>query len=124
MSCSQKIKRLQTVELLARIVGWANTPIVPGDVTDISWSAFILEEATGDENATASVDEPLSPVSDYIFSSLQLDTKWEEDTLGYNFAFVVPGDVFEERGETYLIRATFNLTSGEPLTAVFLLEVE
>ena len=94
------------------------------DVLALSWSAYILEEATGVENATDYTDEVLTPVTDYVFDSLQLGTEWTEDAIGYNFALTIPGDVFEERGETYLIRVTFDMAVGESFQGIFLLEVE
>lgn len=125
MSCGHtQIPRLQPATLLARITGWSNTPIMSSDVNSVSWSAFRLEEATGEENATDYADEPMTPVTDYVFDSLQLGTEWEEDEIGYNFKLLVPGGVFEERGEIYLIRVTFVMAVGETFSSPFLLEVE
>lgn len=104
--CIKKINRLQAVEILGRIIGYAGTPLVPDDISSISWSAYTLEPATGEETVVLE-DVGLTPTSDYLETTLLLNAKWKEDNVGYNFHLNLDGSVFEERGKHYLIRVSF-----------------
>lgn len=123
MGCTTKVPRLQTVELLARIVGWDDVPVITSDILSLSYTAFILEEATGEENIVDGFSNvALTPVSDYVEASLLKNSKWVEDAVGYNFHFIPSADIFSERRQTYGIRVTFE-TADEPLVSVFWIEV-
>lgn len=124
--CPVKIKKGEYFELLGRIVGWEGTPILQSDVSTITYSAFILEQATGDEDEVDSFQDLPLVVADVLSDSLIINPdKWKEDSEGYNFHFVAPGDIFTQRGELYGIRITFELTDPDldPLIAVYLFEV-
>lgn len=125
--CKNKTNRLSPIEVLARINGWQNTPIMVANVASMKWSAYILEQATGEENEVSGyLDVAMTPISSYVYDVLQTDSKWEEDATGYNFHLEIPGAVFQERGQVYLIRVTFTMvTVGEDsFTGVFLINVE
>jgi hypothetical protein len=123
MACTTKLPRLQTAELLARIIGWNDIPVITSDILSVSYTAFILEEATGEENVVDGYEDvALTPVADYVEPSLLKNTKWTEDAVGYNFHFIPAADIFAERGQLYGIRVTFE-TTEEPLVSVFLIEV-
>jgi hypothetical protein len=128
MSCNiPTTLRLQTLEILARIVNWAGLPIQISDVNAITYSAFILHQATGEETDVAGFQNvSLFPVSAYISNSLIDDVKWDEDDIGYNFHFIPSAGIFTERGQLYGIRVTIDPTnSADPnLLAVFFIEVE
>jgi hypothetical protein len=127
MSCRiPQIKRLQSAEVLARIVGWENTPIVPTDISTITYSAFYFREATGVEVAiTAYQDVAITPAATYLEETPILDSKWDEDEIGYNFHYILPAALFAER-DMYLIRVTFTPVdvSLQPLSAIYYIEVE
>lgn len=128
MSCKNvSTYRLQTLELLARIVGWNNVPIVSTDIVTMTYSAFILRQATGEEIPVSSHQNiALTPILDYISDPVVNDDKWNEDEIGYNFHFVPPSAIFTESGELYLIRVTMDPVDvdQENLYAVFFIEVE
>lgn len=128
MSCKNvSTYRLQTLELLARIVGWNNVPIVSTDIVTMTYSAFILRQATGEEIPVSSHQNiALTPILDYISDPVVNDDKWNEDEIGYNFHFVPPSAIFTEAGELYLIRVTMDPVDvdQENLYAVFFIEVE
>lgn len=107
MGCVKKINRHQSAEVLGRIVGYNGTPIVPTDISSVSWSAYILEPATGEETVVTE-DVGLTPITDYLEATLLLNSeKWKEDNVGYNFHLAIPGSIFEERGRQHLIRVLF-----------------
>lgn len=130
MSCgNNKVVKGQTVEVLGRIIGWNGQPIVPSDIASISYSAYILEQATGDENAVDTFqDVELDPVEDFLEETLLLnDVKWHEDSIGYNFHFMPDPGIFTQRGEIYLLRVTLvSIDPGEipDLVGVWLFEVD
>lgn len=127
MSCcsTHRIKRLQAVELLARIVGWNAAALISTDISEITYSAYIFHEATGEEVETTYLNEPLDPVGDFLEDTLLTGEKWTEDSTGYNFHFTPPGAIFDER-QVYLIRVTFTPTDVdlEPIQTIFYLEVD
>lgn len=127
MSCSvRQITVGQPFEILSRIIGWNGNPIVPDDFDLISYSAFILRTATGEEVPVDGYqDIPLTPIEDHVNATLVDDVKWEKDDIGYNFHFMVPGAIFTEPNQTYGIRVTFELVETSPdLVALFLVEVD
>jgi hypothetical protein len=124
--CPIYIKKGEFFELLARIVGWTGSPIIQSDVTSISYDAFILREATGEETPVDSFQDVSLTVADCLENALIINpTKWDEDTIGYNFHFVPDASIFSQRGDLYGIRVTFVLADVDldPLMAVYLLEV-
>lgn len=124
--CTKKINRLQSMELLARIVGWDGSPIVALDIDTIFYDVVQFHEATGEEVAVDSGTlVALTPVADYIHDTLQLNDKWTEDNEGYNFHFIPSSSLFAVSGQVYLVRVTFTPADDDlpPLTAVFYLEV-
>lgn len=107
MGCVNTINVGQTAELLGRIVGIDGAPIVQADIASISYSAYILQIATGEEEELILFSDVAIPVIGHLEDTLQLNSKWDTDSQGYNFHFVPSPLIFEERGERYLIRVTF-----------------
>lgn len=125
MCCSVSLNVGQTAELLGRIVGSNGNPLVQADITSIAYSAYILEIATGEENEVEDFQAIDLPVVDHLEDSLQLNVKWDTDAEGYNFHFIPSPEIFAERGETYLIRATFEPVDTDlpSLVGVWLIDV-
>jgi hypothetical protein len=107
--------------ILARIyklvAGTGKTPITQSDLTSISRKIMRMNLNSG---AFGNVSEPDTgtsiTVATAVYNSLQTDTAWWKDTIGYNFADVVPAAKFPGLG-AYSIVYTF--TPSSPTVAVF-----
>lgn len=71
---------------LARVLGEDAAPLVPADISEARYTVFELDPA--DPNAAQPVaghdDVSLAPAS-VLFDALQLDARWDVDSVGYNF---------------------------------------
>ena len=87
------------VTLTARLLGNAGEPIVQADVSSI---AYTVRDLTAGSTTTAST--ALTPVSAYVYNSLQLDNpRWDVDSIhvpgpdrryGYNFLATLGASLF------------------------------
>lgn len=72
------------------------------------------------EGMEATVEEDEVDISACVFDTLQTgDPRWDQnDTLGFNFAHLVEGTAFDERGQ-YRVEYTFTETGGNKWKLVF-----
>ncbi len=81
-------------------------PLVQADLSAIVWSLFDLDA----DPRTAIVDGATLTISNVIFDTLQTDSRWTADDVGYNFAHQVPSANLATGGHTF--RAEYKFTSG------------
>lgn len=94
----------------ARVVGEDNVPLVQADVTSYSLSVFDLNSDTSE---TAVYTFTATSASSVVFNSLQLDTSWRKDTVGYNFKHEVAYDAFTQQGgHVYLFEYELDTDDG------------
>lgn len=87
------------IVLLTRVYTTAGVVAVPGNFSTLTMNLYDTEDMV---NAIAA-NISLSPVSSYIYGSLQTDRDWtiNYDALGYNFAYVVPAAYLPHGGKLY-----------------------
>lgn len=92
--------------LLARIVGYAATPITQASLTSIDYAVYDL---TGAE----SIGTGTLTISATVYDTLQTDAVWDKDKDGYNFRWIVPAILLQNGDHRYRIDVRFTPTSGE-----------
>lgn len=99
--------------LMARVKGSDGSVITQSDV-----AAVVCHVHDRDAGAAVGDPEPLD-VSSVVFNAPQLDSRWTEDDVGYNFLHTVSGARFPE-GKTYRVEVVATPVSGSSyLMAVF-----
>ncbi len=113
--------------LLARIVGADGANIVRADIDSIAYSIHLLDDQDADSRTavTGHTDVSLT-VANVVFDSLQTDSLWTADSLGYNFLHVLDvsaNDAFAIAGRRYLVEYRFTPTVGQVILARFRINV-
>jgi hypothetical protein len=113
------------VVLLARVrLPATGAPIVQSDlssivyqVTEVSRTPFrVTRVATG------------LVIANVVFNTLQIDSRWDVDSVGFNFVHIVPAADFpsafveENRPQKFLVDYKFTPTSGEAFRIGYELE--
>jgi hypothetical protein len=114
--------------LMARVQGAAATNITQATVTALSYTVDQYDsedDALADENATSvATSTALTPVSSYVYDTLQTDNDWQADSSGYNFKFTAPAASFPAGSKWVRVEVWVDPTSGEDFPGgVFVLEV-
>jgi hypothetical protein len=96
------------VMCLARVVGWNGAPLLPADVSAIRYTVYELDEADPDSETPipGHIARNVN-VADVLLPALQLDGRWDVDTVGYNFRHlidVIDDEAFPVAGPYYRIR--------------------
>lgn len=108
---------IETKELLegkniwtkARVLGEDNIPLLQADVTGYSLQVFDTDVSTSE---TAVYSFSTTSASSVIFNTLQLDSSWRKDTIGYNFKHEVAYDAWvQQGGHTYVLE--YELTTDD-----------
>jgi hypothetical protein len=94
--------------LLARIYTTAGVVAVPGNFATLTLTIYDTEDMRNPIVTARS----LSPVSSYVYSTLQTDRDWTTnfDSLGYNFAYVMQSGDAPKGGRLYQLQ--FSPASG------------
>lgn len=101
--------------LLARVLKASGAPIVQADVSSISVKVFDAGEAS-------QVGSTYTPtVSAVVYNTLQTDSRWSEDTTGYNLAIALAGSYWPTAGR-YQAEVKITPVSGDAFYVVFALE--
>lgn len=113
--------------LLARIVGNDGNIVVPGDIGEISYSIFLLDDQNADNRAAIEGHEDvmLTPAG-VLFSSLQSGPLWTIDVTGYNFLHALDVSVnpaFPVAGRRYLVEYRLTPTAGQVIVVRFRINV-
>jgi len=103
------------VDCLARVVGHDGDAITQSDVESIARKVFDL---SGSTPGTA-VDTSAPAVASTVYDTLQTDSRWTEDSTGYNVADTVEGSVLDTGNHRYRVEYVFTPTSGEKYAVVF-----
>lgn len=94
------------------------SPYVMAQVTDgddnyitqagMSTITYTVTDVDGDVTVSST---PLT-ISAVVFDTLQTESRWTLDSIGYNFAFSVPVTGIPEGGRTYIVHVIFTPVSG------------
>ena len=110
---------------MARVLGFDVEPVKQADVASIKYTIYELDDA--DPTSRTAVDghtaAPLV-VADTIYDTLQTDSAWTADSVGYNFLHVVDittNPAFTVAQRRYLVEYTLTPTDGQPILVRFLL---
>jgi hypothetical protein len=108
---------LTSVALLARLYTTGGVVAVPGNFTTLTLDAWDKEDV---KNAIVSASS-LTPISSYIYGSLQSDRDWtvNYDSIGYNFAYIIPAAYLPAGGKVYQFIFTGDEGSGVKLKWAF-----
>jgi hypothetical protein len=122
MDCSSQIVAGTTTPLLARVVKQDGTYIVQSDVSAIRVDVYIINDydncrtAVNASGATitdgSSFDSP--SVSSVLYNSLQTNSVWNVDSVGYNLAYDFTPMAIDTH---YEVRLTMTLSSGATVVA-------
>lgn len=103
-----------TIVLMARVAGTDNVNLTQGDVSairvdvyEIGDGDYTAVDSSGAEITDGSAYE-IPDVSDTVYDTLQTDSRWQEDSSGYNVAYKFAAPL---RAKTYELRLT--LTVGD-----------
>jgi hypothetical protein len=89
------------------------TNIVQADISSIAYKLF-------DKAApTVLITSDTLTVSTVVFDTLQTDSRWDVDTIGYNFRWDVPSTLLTAGGTNYRVELKFTATSGGIFHDVF-----
>ncbi len=131
MSCEQQktIKTSYVIAgntgvLMARVVDVDNTSLTQDDVSSITVSLYELDgdtrinvdldgEEIDEDAADQYADQP--EAADVVFDTLQTDSRWTDDSTGYNVAYNIAAPVI---GKTYEVRLTITTTGDNTLVIV------
>lgn len=94
--------------LMARVEGTDGTNLQQSDIDNIVYSTFDLSDPS-----TAVVDGTALTVSSVIFDSLQTsDTRWDEDSTGYNFGWSSPASLYPTGKRRVRVQVKITETGG------------
>lgn len=98
--------------LMSRVLGNGGAPITQALVSAITYLVY-------DVTAGAEVTSGSLTISATVFDTLQLDDRWTEDEVGYNFGVAVSASWFSAPDHTYRVEYRFTPASGQPFFVVF-----
>ncbi len=115
-----------TLALLARLAVWGDDLVLQVDVSTLTYTIKLLDEATQettDVTGHATVD--LTP-EDVISDTLVNDAEWTVDEIGRNFRHVPPNRTtipFAIRGRKYIVEYTITPDDATEQKVVFTFHV-
>ena len=98
--------------LMGRVLGNDGVYITQAVVSSIT---YLVHDIT----AGADVTSGSVTISTTIFDTLQLDDRWTEDDIGYNFGVAVSASWFATPDHTYRVEYKFTPSSGQVFWVVF-----
>lgn len=99
--------------LMKQVMTNDGTYLQQADLSSITYSVF--DKA---DTSTATAEGTLT-IDDVVFDTLQTDSRWGVDSLGYNFAWEAPGTLFPAGGKTYRVECWCTTISGSVFPLVF-----
>jgi hypothetical protein len=94
----------QALPFLGRVYknvpGTGKSPVVQSDLTSITLTVRRFNRVNGGWGGVTATETALAvTVSTSIFNTLQTDSTWWKDTIGYNFAHTIPAAAFPGLGD-------------------------
>ena len=100
------------ITCMARIQGGDASNITQATTSAITVAVF--KNANTSATYTASLT-----VADVVFDALQTDSRWDHDSIGYNFRTELPALVFDTGDATYTVEYKFTPTSGSQYFVIY-----
>ncbi len=110
-----KVLEGTTGQNIAKMTGNDGALILQADVTSIERKTFDLDSTTPD----TAVETSAPVVASVIFDTLQNDSRWTEDALGYNFLDIVASTILIEGGHRYKVEYYFTMAAGGPIAKFY-----
>lgn len=115
--------KLGSATLLGRVVGADAAAIAQADISTITYTITLLDQADPDSGtAIAGHSAVVVVVAATIFDTLQDDDLWDVDHVGYNFKHVLAvaaNPAFATAGRNYRIVFTLTPVAGEVILVRF-----
>lgn len=94
----------QALPFLARVYknvpGSGRTPVVQADITSITLTVRRFNRVNGGYGVITTTENGIAVVvSSAVYNTLQTDSSWNKDTIGYNFAHTIPAAAFPGLGD-------------------------
>ena len=100
--------------LMARLRYLSGSLLAQGTLDSITLSVWDMGD--GDDTPVFVTDYELV-IADTVFDTLQTDSRWTVDTLGYNWRYILPAAARPE-GNKYRTQTIFQPDGGEPQALV------
>lgn len=112
-----------TITLMARIVGADNSTLTASGVSTIKYSVYEISDVEDDSRTAITGHNAVSLTpSNVFYSTLQDDSRWTVDDVGYNFAHIVDvssNAAFTTIGTLYCVEYVIQPTSGQVIVEKF-----
>lgn len=94
------------------VPGTGKVAIIQSDITAISRTVMRFSTVNGAFGVVTKTQTAVNvPVAGAVFNTLQTDSAWNQDTIGYNFADTIPAAAFPGMGQ-YSAVYTFTPSGG------------
>lgn len=104
----------------ARVTGEDNIPLMQANVSGYSLQVF---DAPSDASETSLYTFSTTSATSVIFNTLQLDSSWRKDAVGYNFKHMVASTAWtQEGGHVYRLEYQLETDDG-PLPIIHRVKV-
>ena len=100
------------IPCMARIQGGDASNITQATTSAITVAVF----KTANTSATYTASLTVAYV---VFDALQTDSRWDHDSIGYNFRTELPALVFDTGDATYTVEYKFTPTSGSQYFVIY-----
>jgi hypothetical protein len=116
-----------SLTLLARLIGNGGANILPGDISAIQYTVYLLDDQNADGRAAVTGHANVSvSVADVVFGELKTDPQWTVDAVGYNFRHaldVSAHSAFPIAGRRYLVEYQLTPIEGQVILVRFRVNV-
>lgn len=97
---------------MARVTGADAANITQASLTTIDWAVYKTDGTVVSASASLTV-------SNVIFDTLQTDSRWTEDSTGYNFRHTVPAATLADGDTVYRVEYKMTATGGEIIRVTY-----
>ncbi len=112
-----------TAAFLARVEDSSGSQLTQANVSAVSYTVSEVDNDCGDRSPAVVGHENVSlSKTDVVYNTLQTDTTWTVDAIGYNFRHeldVSQHEAFAKVGQVYQVRFEVTPTSGQKIVFRF-----
>jgi hypothetical protein len=116
-----------SITLLARVVGPTGNNVVQADIRSAAYSVYLLDNRDPDSRTAVDGHADVAlPVAQLIFDTLQTDSLWTVDAVGYNFRHVLDVSAhpaFAVADRRYLVEHRLTPAVGQVIVVRFQIHV-
>ncbi len=112
-----------TATFLARVEDSSGAQLTQADVSAVRYTVSEIDNECGDQPPTVVGHENVAlSKTDVVFDTLQTDSTWTADAIGYNFRHeldVSQHEAFTKVGQVYQVRFEVTPTAGQKIVFRF-----